>query len=43
MTGAADVETVHHAVQAGADRVLAKPVDLTQLIQILAGEEVASP
>jgi DNA-binding response OmpR family regulator len=42
MTGAADVETVFHAVQAGADRVLAKPIDPTELVHILEGQEVES-
>ena len=40
MTGTTNVETVYQAVQAGADRVLAKPVDPTELIHILEGQEV---
>jgi CheY-like chemotaxis protein len=39
MTGTANIETVHQAVQAGADRVLAKPVDPTELVHILEGLE----
>ena len=40
LTGTTNVETVYQAVQAGADRVLAKPVDPTELIHILEGQEV---
>jgi DNA-binding response OmpR family regulator len=35
MTGTQDIETVYRAVQAGADRVLAKPVDPTELVRVL--------
>jgi DNA-binding response OmpR family regulator len=42
MTGTANVETVHQAVQAGADRVLAKPVDPMELIHILEGQSLVS-
>jgi CheY-like chemotaxis protein len=42
MTGTANVETVHQAVQAGADRVLAKPVDPTELIHILEDQPLVS-
>jgi DNA-binding response OmpR family regulator len=42
VTGTPNVETVHQAVQAGADRVLAKPVDPTELVHVLEGELVAS-
>jgi DNA-binding response OmpR family regulator len=42
LTGATDVETVYQAVQAGADRVLARPVEPTELIHVLEGAEIGS-
>ena len=42
LTGTTDVETVYQAVQAGADRVLSKPVDPMELIHILEGQTVES-
>jgi CheY-like chemotaxis protein len=42
MTGTTNVETVYQAVQAGADRVLAKPVDPTELVRILEEEQAKS-
>ncbi len=42
ITGTANVETVHQAVQAGADRVLAKPVDPTELVRVLEAEDINS-
>ncbi len=35
VTGTTNVETVFQAVEAGADRVLAKPVDPTELVHVL--------
>jgi DNA-binding response OmpR family regulator len=35
MTGTTKIDTVYRAVQAGAERVLAKPVDPIELVQVL--------
>ncbi len=35
MTGTTNIETVYLAVEAGADRVLAKPVDPIELVRVL--------
>jgi two-component system alkaline phosphatase synthesis response regulator PhoP len=35
MTGTTNIETVYLAIEAGADRVLAKPVDPAELVQVL--------
>ena len=35
MTGTTKIDTVYRAMEAGADRVLAKPVDPTELVHVL--------
>jgi DNA-binding response OmpR family regulator len=35
MTGTQNIDTVYRAVEAGADRVLAKPVDPAELVRVL--------
>ncbi len=35
MTGTQNIDTVYRAVEAGADRVLAKPVDPAELVSVL--------
>jgi DNA-binding response OmpR family regulator len=35
MTGTPNIDTVYRAVEAGADRVLAKPVEPTELVHVL--------
>ena len=42
VTGTPDIETVYHAMVAGADRVLAKPIDPTELIHVLEEQLVGS-
>lgn len=42
MTGTPNIDSVYRAVEAGAERVLAKPVDPSELIKVLE-EQLASP
>lgn len=42
VTGAPGIDTVYHAVEAGAERVLGKPVDPTELVHVLE-EQLAGP
>lgn len=42
MTGTPNIESVYHAVEAGANRVLAKPVEPTELVHALE-EQLALP
>jgi DNA-binding response OmpR family regulator len=42
MTGTTNIETVYHAVEAGADRVLAKPVEPTELVHVLEEQLAAA-
>jgi DNA-binding response OmpR family regulator len=42
MTGTPNIETVYRAVEAGADRVLGKPVDPTELVHVIE-EELTGP
>jgi DNA-binding NarL/FixJ family response regulator len=42
MTGTPNIATVYQAVEAGADRVLAKPIDPTELVHVLE-EQLTGP
>ena len=42
MTGTPNIDTVYQAVEAGADRVLAKPIDPTELVYVLE-EQLTGP
>jgi DNA-binding response OmpR family regulator len=42
MTGTLNIDTVYRAVEAGAARVLAKPVDPTELVHVLEEELAGS-
>jgi DNA-binding response OmpR family regulator len=35
MTGTSDIDTVYHAVEAGADRVLGTPIDPSELVHVI--------
>jgi two-component system alkaline phosphatase synthesis response regulator PhoP len=42
MTGTQNIDTVYHAVEAGADHVLAKPVEPTDLVRVLEQRPAAT-